>query len=79
MKYTNIRDFFTNGLNRKDYFHPQLTNAGYFDARATVKNNWSEIHAWCKETVGPDHYLWTGSIFWFESEKMRNWFILRWS
>lgn len=45
MKYTNIRDFFTNGLNRKDYFHPQLTNAGYFDARANVKNNWSEIHA----------------------------------
>ena len=79
MTYKNIKDFVSNGLNRKDYMHPQFTNAGYFDAKADIRSKWGEIHGWCIETVGRDHYTWTGSIFWFESEKMRNWFVLRWS
>ena len=33
---------------------------------------------WCREQFGPEHFAWTGSKFWFESEKDAIMFTLRW-
>lgn len=41
-------------------------------------SRWSEIHQWCKEEIGTDHYTWTGSTFWFEYKKDAILFALRW-
>lgn len=40
---------------------------------------WQEVHAWCKNHFGEDHYTWTGSRFWFEQEHDAVLFALRWS
>ena len=34
--------------------------------------------AWCQEQFGEEHYAWTGSNFWFETEKDAIMFALRW-
>jgi hypothetical protein len=34
---------------------------------------------WCKEQFGDDHFVWTGSDFWFETEAAAVLFALRWS
>ena len=34
--------------------------------------------AWCVEQFGEEHYAWTGSNFWFETEKDAIMFSLRW-
>lgn len=40
---------------------------------------WTEVHAWCQEHVGEQHYAWTGSRFWFDQEKDAMLFALKWS
>ena len=44
-----------------------------------LENDWQEVHKWCEDQFGGRHYAWTGSVFWFETEKDANWFTLRWS
>lgn len=39
---------------------------------------WSDVHDWCKEQYGSEHYAWVGETFWFESEANAIEFILRW-
>lgn len=34
--------------------------------------------AWCVEQFGEEHYAWTGSNFWFETESDAVLFALRW-
>ncbi len=51
---------------------------GYF--KVTLRHHgWSKVHDWCKEYIGEHRYTWTGSDFWFETEKDAAWFALVWS
>ncbi len=40
--------------------------------------HWPDVHVWCKENLGTEHYTWTGNIFWFETEQDAVLFSLRW-
>lgn len=40
---------------------------------------WPEVHQWCKEQFGEEHYTWTGSIFWFDNTENALQFALKWS
>ena len=40
---------------------------------------WPDVHAWCKQHIGEQHYSWTGSRFWFENPQDAAWFALRWA
>lgn len=53
--------------------------SGYYPAHAVNTKEWSEMHRWCCDQFGVEHYSWTGSTFWFENEKDVLLFALRWS
>ena len=40
---------------------------------------WQEVHAWCQQHFGEDHYCWTGSRFWFDRSEDAILFALRWA
>lgn len=57
-----------------------LAEKGYYSIQAGGTKaiaNWRECHAWCKEQFG-EHYTWTGSKFWFETEEDAMLFVLKW-
>lgn len=71
---------------------PMVAKADYNWRRAYDKMNypsvllgahghlqWQEVHAWCQEQFGKEHYTWTGSRFWFDQEKDAVLFALRWA
>jgi hypothetical protein len=63
-------------------WNDRFQNAGYYSvvpSSANIVNSWQEIHRWCKEHVGSRHYVWAGSIFWFDSDRAAMWFKLRWA
>lgn len=45
----------------------------------TSMRQWQEIHKWCEQQFGKEHYAWTGNVFWFESANDATLFALRWS
>ena len=49
---------------------------GYISVEFMPKNK--ECWDWGREQFGPEHIAWTGSKFWFESEKDAIMFTLRW-
>jgi hypothetical protein len=51
-------------------------HAGYVSVKFTTVN--MACLDWCGEKFGLDHCAWTGSKFWFESEKDAIMFTLRW-
>jgi hypothetical protein len=60
----------------------RFQDAGYYrveSSRDSVTNSWQEMHRWCEEHVGTRHYAWTGSTFWFDSDRAAMLFSLRWS
>jgi hypothetical protein len=55
--------------------------AGYYPVKCPLQGRageWQDIHRWCCEHMGKDHYSWTGSTFWFENERDAILFTLRW-
>ena len=36
------------------------------------------MRAWCLEQLGEEHFVWTGSNYWFETESDAIMFALRW-
>lgn len=54
--------------------------AGFYSAALGDLGNsdWQEIHQWCRQQFNRDHYTWTGSTFWFETEQAAVLFTLRW-
>lgn len=58
----------------------RFKQAGYYSA---VFNGhvlcWDEVQEWCKLQYGIDHYSWFGSRFFFEKEKDKMLFILKWN
>lgn len=60
----------------------RLRDAGYHEvptAQLMGVTGWTDIHEWCLQKFGEDHYTWTGSIFWFETEQHAVLFTLRWA
>ncbi len=58
----------------------RFKEAGYHPARITdCLTCWDEIHNWCEDQYGNEHYTWTGTTFWFETEQDCILFLLRWS
>ncbi len=59
----------------------RFRDAGYFCVHPTVDSmsKWPNMHEWCHEQFGREHYSWTGSTFWFETEKAAILFTLRWA
>lgn len=55
-----------------------LIKQGYYPVSADPRK-WGEIHYWCQEQVGENHYTWTGEVFWFETEQAAVMFALRWA
>ena len=56
--------------------------AGYYPVQLGMLGlvgEWQECHRWCRDYIGENHYSWTGSTFWFETEKAAIWFALRWA
>ena len=56
--------------------------AGYYPVKLGMLGlvgEWQECHQWCRDYIGEGHYSWTGSTFWFETEKAAIWFALRWA
>ena len=49
---------------------------GYIPVDLIPKNN--ECYDWCREQFGSEHFAWTGSKFWFKTEKDAIMFTLRW-
>jgi len=67
-------------INRK--WHLRFEDAGYYrmvPSRENTTYHWGEIHQWCEQQFGRDHYAWTGDIFWFENERDAMLFALRWA
>jgi len=56
----------------------ELAAAGYITVKLTRSADWPEVHRWCIDNIGEDHYTWSGTDFWFESEEDAVMFSLRW-
>jgi len=53
-----------------------LEDQGYYSVKLRPKNK--ESWDWCTEKFGAEHYAWTGSKFFFETEQDAIMFTLRW-
>jgi hypothetical protein len=62
-------------------WNQRLRAAGYYSAELGLSpfTNWQHVHDWCCDQFGEDHYVWTGSTFWFETEQAAVLFALRWT
>jgi len=65
--------------NQPGLWHQRFRAGGYYSAEADLNHPWQDIHEWCRAQFGEDHYTWTGSTFWFETEQAAVLFSLRWS
>jgi hypothetical protein len=60
-------------------WNQQLETHGYVPVVVRSDGElWKLIHQWCEKQFGQDHYAWTGSVFWLESESDATIFALRW-
>ena len=65
--------------NQPGLWHQRFSAAGYYSAEVDLNHPWQDIHAWCVDQFGEDHYTWTGSTFWFETDQAAVLFALRWA
>jgi hypothetical protein len=65
-------------ISVKDW-NAELAELGYHPAQCHNLREWQEVHAWCREFVGEQHYAWAGNCFWFETADVATLFSLRWS
>lgn len=68
--------------NQPGLWHQRFRAAGYYSAEVDLLHHrhlWQDIHEWCCDQFGQDHYTWTGETFWFETEQAAVLFSLRWS
>jgi hypothetical protein len=66
---------------KKTQWAEDFRKAKYHEAEPndkTVNGDWRYIHTWCDEKFGPHGYTWTGHIWWFENERDKLMFLLRW-
>lgn len=55
----------------------QFEEAGYYGVKLS-SSRWNEMHCWLEKHY-PNRYCWTGSIFWFDDERIAADVALRWS
>lgn len=86
MKKDCIDDFIDSwsrwdGVNKQDDFtwNYRLRNAGYYGIKLNDIKEWNEVLVWCNENIGRAHYGWSGTTFWFKTEKDAALFALKWS
>jgi len=60
-------------------WHQRFRAAGYHSVEVNLDHPWQDIHEWCVDQFGKDHYTWTGGTFWFETEQAAVLFALRWT
>lgn len=81
----NIRDYIKTvkpKAQKTDYdWRTALEKQGYSSVLLSRNGHdrWQEVHVWCQQQIGKDHYCWTGSRFWFENEHDAVEFALRWA
>ena len=76
--YWQLRDERLPSTTVMPNWYTRFLKAGYYQIEISGFDEWSETHKWCREQFGEDHYNWTGSIFWFETERDATFFALRW-
>jgi hypothetical protein len=86
---TSIREFTQQVLemqDKKQLFEPidwnhVLKVQGYMGVSVTINDliPGTQMRTWCELNVGEEHYVWTGSQFWFETESAAVLFALRWT
>lgn len=80
MAKVKIREFL-NSLDRNSMvprkWKDLLREQGYYPVAAGL-GSWADIHEWCNQHIGEQHYTWTGEVFWFETEQAAMLFTLRW-
>ena len=60
----------------------RLAEAGYYSVkvgRIFIEHEWQNIHGWCEDQFGENHYVWTGTTWWFETDRDAVLFALRWA
>jgi len=55
-----------------------LQENNFYSCPLKKLDNWPNVHKWCEWQFGSEHYVWTGSTFWFETEQDRLLFMLTW-
>lgn len=85
----NIREYIENIKDTESVNNPPtdydwrraLEKQGYPNILLSREGHlkWQEVHAWCEEKIGKDHYVWTGSRFWFDRIEDATLFALKWS
>ena len=55
-----------------------LQENNFYSCQLKKLDNWPQVHKWCEWQFGSDHYIWTGSTFWFENEQAQLLFMLTW-
>ena len=80
MKYNSIKDFHRTGMKVTVNYEQQLCEHGYLPANIP---NFSaevlpEINKWCYNMFTLEHYMICGGKVWFDCDKNRTMFLLRW-
>jgi len=55
-----------------------FAEGGYYSVVPASISQWQELHEWCNQTFGREHYAWSGNNFWFETPEDATMFALRW-
>jgi hypothetical protein len=81
-QWDQAKDQGQEGESTRPLWNVRFQDAGYYSAepsRDSIRDYWQEIHRWCEQQFDTEHYAWTGSTFWFETEQAAIMFTLRWS
>jgi len=81
-QWDRVEDRGQDSESTRPFWNLRFQDAGYYriePSRKSISEYWPEMHHWCEQQFGRDHYAWTGSTFWFENEKDAIVFSLRWS
>lgn len=80
----SIRDFAQSVLNAKwtgaspRDWNRLLAEHGYHSVPVSTNDGYLAVNDWCNQHIGEDHYVWTGSSYWFETEAAAVLFSLKW-
>lgn len=81
-EWDKVDDRGQDGESTQPFWNLRFQDAGYYGiepSRESIRYHWQEMHQWCERQFGCEHYAWTGSTFWFETEQDAVLFALRWS
>jgi hypothetical protein len=56
----------------------KLEEGGYYSVDLRSAEHWTDIHQWCRGQYGQENYSWSGTRFWFQTDREAMLFALRW-